>query len=161
MNDEARQLVALLGLSPLPGEGGFFAPSWTSAARGAGGRPLASAILFLITDTDFSALHRLDIEEVWGFHAGDPSELVILGPSRDVGRSVVLGPDPLSGQAPQATVPAGSWQGARLLPGGRGWALLGCVVSPAWDGSGFELGSRDRLLEEFPSQAGRVRSLTR
>ncbi|HEY1848823.1 MAG TPA: cupin domain-containing protein [Opitutaceae bacterium] len=161
MNDEARQLVARLGLSPLPGEGGFFAPTWTSASLGAGGRPLASAILFLITGSDFSALHRLDIEEVWHFHAGDPSELVVLGPGRDRGRSVVLGPDPLSGHAPQAAVPAGCWQGARLLPGSRGWALFGCVVSPGWDGTGFTLGARDALLGEFPGHAERVRALTR
>lgn len=161
MNDEARQLIAALGLSPLPGEGGFFAPTWTSAAQGAAGRPLASAILFLITESDFSALHRLDIDEVWHFHAGDPAELLVLGPGRGRGRTAVLGPDPLSGHAPQAVVDAGCWQGARLRPGGRGWALFGCVVSPGWNGTGFTLGPRDALLAEFPAHAEAVRALTR
>ena len=61
----------------------------------------------------------------------------------------------------QAVVPAGTWQGARLCPGQRGWALFGCTVSPAWDEREFELGKRDALLREFPAGAAAIRALTR
>jgi len=165
MNAEAGRLVSKLGLAPLPGEGGFFAPTWTSPRKGADGRAFASAILFLITRDDFSALHRLGMDEVWQFNAGDPAELVRMDPRTGSCHACVLGPDPGAGDAAQAVVPAGEWQGARIAPRGaaraRGWTLFSCFVSPAWDEGEFELGSREALLREFPARAQIIRALTR
>jgi uncharacterized protein len=165
VNAEARQLISRLGMNPLPREGGYFAPVWTSAQRDPAGRPLGSAILFLITEEDFSALHRLKTDEIWHFHAGDPAELVRLDPSAASGRVTLLGPDVAGGHAPQVVVPAGEWQGARIsqpgAPGARGWTLFGCTLSPAWDEREFELGRREALVAEFPAHAGLVRALTR
>jgi uncharacterized protein len=165
VNAEARQIISKLGLNPLPREGGYFAPVWTSPDRGPGGRALGSAIIFLITEADFSALHRLKTDEIWHFHGGDPSELVRLGPAAGAGRVTVLGPDVTGGHAPQAVVLAGEWQGARIHrprdPGARGWTLFGCTLSPAWDEREFELGTREKLMAEFPGHAELVRALTR
>jgi predicted cupin superfamily sugar epimerase len=164
MNGEASQLISDLGLAPLPQEGGFFASTWTSPTKLTGGRPCASAILFLITETDFSALHRLGMDEIWHFHAGDPGELALLDPVSGSGRLIVLGPDVPGGHASQAVVPAGTWQGARLrsaVAAPRGWALFGCTVSPAWDEGEFELGRRPDLLAAFPAHAAIVTALTR
>ena len=66
---------------------------------------------------------------------------------------------------PQALVPAGSWQGARLaggphLPADRAWALVSCVVTPGFDFDDFELGDRDALLAAYPQHAEIVRELT-
>jgi predicted cupin superfamily sugar epimerase len=130
----------------------------------ADGRPCGSAIHFLMTETDFSALHRLGMDEIWHFHAGDPAELTLLDPVAGSCRTVVLGPGVGAGQAPHVLVPAGTWQGARLRPAGagsRGWALFGCAVSPAWDEREFELGERECLVLEFPAHAEQIRSLTR
>lgn len=154
MNAEARQVVAALQLEPLPREGGFFRPTW----RGAGG----SAILFLLTPEDFSALHRLRSDEIWHFHAGDAVELVQLDPREGTAHVVRLGPKVLGGDHPQAWVPAGVWQGARSVGGaGVGWSLLGCTMMPAWDERDFELAGRDELLRVFPAEAARIRALTR
>jgi predicted cupin superfamily sugar epimerase len=162
MNAEAGQLISRLRLVPLPAEGGFFAPTWTSRATMADGRACASAIQFLITETDFSALHRLGMDEVWHFHGGDPAELTLLDPVDGAGRSLVLGPDANAGHESYAVVPAGTWQGARLCPGARrGWALFGCTVAPAWEERQFELGRRADLLRDFPAHAAHVTALTR
>jgi predicted cupin superfamily sugar epimerase len=162
MNAEAGQLISRLRLVPLPMEGGFFAPIWTSRATLADGRACASAIQFLITGTDFSALHRLGMDEVWHFHGGDAAELILLDPTAGTGRSLVLGPDVRAKHGSYAVVPAGTWQGARLCPGGeRGWALFSCTVAPAWEERQFELGSRADLLRDFPEQAVHVVALTR
>lgn len=165
VNAEAGQLISRLGLIPLPDEGGFYAPAWTSPDRRADGRPCASAILFLMTEADFSALHRLGMDEIWHFHAGDPAELTLLDPVAGSGRSIVLGADVAHAHSPHAIVPAGTWQGARIRPGAagdaRGWALFGCTVSPAWDEREFELGRREDLLGMFPSHAAVIRALTR
>lgn len=163
VNAEAGQLILSLGLVPLPGEGGFFTPTWTSAKKLADGRPCASAILFLMTATDFSALHRLAMCEIWHFHAGDPTELTLLDPVAGRGRELLLGPDVTGGHVSQAVVPAGTWQGARLRPGAgaRGWSLFGCTVSPAWDVREFELGQGPELLRAFPAHAAAIAALTR
>ncbi len=154
MNAAARQVIATLGLEPLPHEGGLFRATWRNAT--------ASNILFLITPGDFSALHRLAQDEVWHFHAGDPVEHVQLDPRFGGGERVtLLGIDFSAGERPQVVVPAGIWQGARLVQARHGFALLGCTVSPPWDERGFELAGRDTLLAEFPGHREIIVALTR
>ena len=165
MNAEAAQLISKLGLAPLPGEGGYFARTWTSALAGPDGRPAGSAILFLLAAGDFSALHRLLTDEIWHYHAGDPAELALLDPSAGSCHTRLLGPDVAGGHAPFAIAPAGVWQGARICDAGRaasrGWTLFGCTLSPAWDEREFELAQRGELLRVFPAHAGLIRALTR
>jgi len=183
MNEEARSIIARLGLEPLQGEGGYYVRTWAGAsgaprpagelAEGAvaGGEPLAgaqraagSAIYFLITQESFSALHRLPNDELWHFHAGDPAELLMLDPRTGMKRLAVLGPKVMEGQEPQVAVPGGVWQGARIKPDPaavRGWTLFSCTLAPAWDPSDFELGRTASLLEAFPSEARWIRALTR
>jgi predicted cupin superfamily sugar epimerase len=164
MNAEAGQLISRLGLAPLPREGGFFARTWTSRETMDGGRPCGSAILFLITESDFSALHRLGVDEIWHFHGGDPAALSLLDPVAGSCRTLVLGPEAAGAHVPQVIVPAGTWQGARPCAAGagaRGWTLFGCTVSPAWDEREFELGERGALLLEFPGHEALIRALTR
>jgi predicted cupin superfamily sugar epimerase len=155
VNATARQLIATLQLEPLAGEGGFFRPTWRSAT--------ASAIYFLMTPDDFSALHRLAQDELWHFYGGDRVEHVQFDPHAGSLRVARLGADILAGDEPQVAVPAGSWQGARIAAGaaGHGWSLLGCTVSPPWDERGFALGGRDDLLARFPAHAAWIHALTR
>jgi hypothetical protein len=164
----AQQIIARLGLKPLPGEGGFFAPTWVSASPSVAeaSRPAGTAIYFMITPDSFSAFHRLTTDEVWHFYAGSRVEHVQLLPGGDV--SVTrLGPDILAGDVPQLVVPAGTWQGARVLHDGaesknpRLWSLLGCTMAPGWDEREWELGRQGELIEEFPSCAEWVEALTR
>jgi uncharacterized protein len=163
VNAEARKIVGALGLAPLPHEGGYFRQTWRSEA--------GSAIYFLLTQEDFSTLHRLRrADETWHFYAGDTVQHAILGPADAVARLTTLGNDVLAGETPQLLVPAGVWQGAWLAPDGagrpatvsrRGWALLGCTLAPAWDDRDFELADRAALEREFPGAAALIRALTR
>jgi len=160
VNVEAEKIIAALGLAPLPGEGGWFRPTWRSAA--------ASAIYYLLTADDFSALHRLQANEVWHFYAGAQVEHVRLAPDAGVGRTTTLGANVLAGEVPQLLVPAGVWQGARLAAdnpcdtsASPGWALLGCTSTPAWDEKLFELAERAALLRTFPGAAAHIRAFTR
>ena len=162
MNSEAKRIIAILGLEPLPEEGGFFRRSWTGETLA--GRPSGTSILFLVTDEGFSALHRLTRDEVWHFHAGDALEHLQLGPEPGAITVTTLGSNLLGGHSPQMIARAGSWQGARLLSSpstGRGWALVGCTMAPGWTDDVFELGERARLLAAFPAAAERIAALTR
>jgi predicted cupin superfamily sugar epimerase len=163
-------LIELLGLVPLPHEGGHFRQTWVSdlvvAAGALGPRyPVAkaagTAIYYLLTDDpdSFSALHRLPTDEVYHFYLGDPVEQVLLHPG---GRTehVVLGHDLGSGQRVQHVVPRGVWQGSRLRPGGR-VALLGTTMAPGFDASDYEAGVREALLRAYPAEAEAIVALTR
>jgi predicted cupin superfamily sugar epimerase len=170
VNAAARKIIAALELAPLPREGGWFRQVWQSPETHQPGRSAGSAIYFLLTDDDFSALHRLQTAEIWHFYAGDPVLHWQLDPADGTSASVMLGPDVLRGQVPQLVVHDNIWQGARIIAGGppgpstslrAGWALLGCTMAPAWDEREFELGERAALLREFPTAAVHIRALTR
>src|ERR1700754_1608768 len=105
-------LAAQYRLEPLPEEGGLFRRTWAGPV-GPSGRPSGSAIIALFgAGEEFSAMHRLPIDEVWHFYRGDPLELLLLAPSGDA-RVETLGVD-----AVQLTVPAGTWMGGQVGPGG-------------------------------------------
>lgn len=164
----AEQVIALLGLIPLPGEGGFYAETYRSAftidavrigSRYGGERGAATAIYYLVTPNSFSALHRLTGDEIYHFYAGDPIDLALLHP--DGGHETVrLGNDLASGQRPQIVAPGGSWQGSALEPGGS-WGLVGTTMTPGFDLRDFELGNRAKLIAEYPSASGLIKRLTR
>jgi uncharacterized protein len=119
----SHRLITSLDLSPHP-EGGWYRETMRQPSPD-GGRGLATAILFLLEPGQRSHWHRVDATELWLWHAGAPLTLLI-------DQSEHL----LSGESPQAIVPAHAWQSAEAR---LGWALVSCVVTPAFDFGGFEL----------------------
>jgi predicted cupin superfamily sugar epimerase len=73
---------------------------------------------------------------------------------------LTLGPDLAAGQQPQVLVPAGVWQGERLMDGGK-LALFGCTVTPGFDFADYESGSYAELAAKWPAEAERIRKLVR
>ncbi len=160
MNDDARTIIAALGLAPHP-EGGFFRETYRgSLVVGApqGKRSASTAIYFLLPAGTFSALHRVRSDEVWHHYDGDPIDLHTLD---DAGAHAVtrLGRDVLRGERPQYVVPAGVWQAA--VPLGARFALCGCTVAPGFDFADFEMPTRDALVSRFPALRSVVEKLTR
>ena len=155
--DEITTLIARYQLEPLPHEGGWVRRYYESEERDATGRAHASAIHFLLSAENFSALHRLTIPEAWTWSEGAPVELLQLDPIAG-GRLVVLGPDHAAGQLATCTVPCNVWQGARSL---GAWTLVDCALQPAWRPEDFTLGERVQLLREFPQWAVEIARLIR
>lgn len=137
----AEAVIDLLELVPLPFEGGFF--SQTYVVRGhpelGSADPQSSAILYLVTPGSFSALHRLRSDEIFHFYFGDPCELALCDREGTLTR-ITMGHDLRGGHVVQQLVPAGSWQGLRLHPGGT-FALLGTTMTPGFRPDHFELAS--------------------
>jgi hypothetical protein len=104
-------------------------------------------------------MHVLLSDEVFHFYLGDPVEMLQLHPDGS-SAVVTLGPDLAAGQQVQVVVPAGVWQGTRLIGDGK-VALLGCTVSPGFDYADYRSGSYDELAAQWPEQAERIRGLTR
>jgi uncharacterized protein len=113
-----------LRLQPHP-EGGWFRRTWASPAPLDGGRPAATAILFLLAPGERSAPHVVDADELWLWHG--PGTLTL----RVGEQSLLLGPD-----RPQVLVPAGVEQGTEPVVDE---VLVSCVVSPGFEWGGFRL----------------------
>ncbi len=60
----------------------------------------------------------------------------------------------------QVLVPAGVWQGMRLIGNGQ-MALLGCTVVPGFDFADYHNASFAELAAKWPEQSERIRALTR
>jgi predicted cupin superfamily sugar epimerase len=131
-------LIDRLRLEAHP-EGGWFRRTFTHHDVGSDGRPLGSAILYLLVGGERSHWHRIDAVELWHVYSGDPLALE-LSPDGLRVRTRILGPDPLDGHEPQVVVPAGTWQAARSL---GSHSLVGCTVTPAFRDEGFELAPPD------------------
>lgn len=142
----ASDIIEALDLQPLPGEGGYYRQTWILPS--ADGRPDGTAIIYLVTPESFSALHRLDADEVFHFYLGDPCEQLTIDPDGNI-NVTVLGPNVLAGELVQAVVLRRYWQGTRLVEGGN-WALVGTTMAPGYHQDGFELATSNDLKEFKP-----------
>lgn len=134
----ADEIVRLLELEPLPGEGGWFRETYRGPRDGGATRDCATHIHFLLRTGEVSAWHRVASDEVFHHYAGAPVEQLQVDLDAGHARRVVIGDDLAGGERPQVIVPAGWWQGARSL---GDWSLLGCTVSPGFDWEDFALAS--------------------
>jgi len=143
----AHQVVELLGLEYLDGEGVWIRVLWRT--------PRTNAIYCLLTPHDFSGLHRLQEDESWIHLAGAPVSMLLLHDDGTHDR-VILGTDIDAGQVPAALVPAGSWQGSRTL---GEWSLVVCTLAPAF--SSFALAESGQDLARWPEVAADAQGLIR
>jgi len=168
MIQRAEDLIARLGLAKHP-EGGYYREIYRSEEsiatenlpqRFSGGeRSLSTAIYFLLSGEDFSALHRIKSDEVWHFYAGGTLLIHVLDQSGQYTRHRMG--NACDGDVYfQVVVRAGCWFGASLEKPGT-FALVGCTVSPGFDFRDFELAERGALLRLFPEQEKLIARLTR
>lgn len=162
------EIIRLLDLRPLDIEGGYFKEGYRSGeiipkgilpSRYQSERCFGTAIYYLLTPDNFSALHKVNSDEIFHFYLGDPVQMLLLYPD-GTGREVNLGQDLGSGQAVQLVVPRGVWQGASLQQGGR-FALLGTTVSPGFEYQDFIQGQRESITSDYSTYTRRIAELTR
>lgn len=156
----AQEIIELLHLEPLEMEGGYFRQNYRNKASWNEHKPMSTAIYFLLTPETYSCLHRLPNDEVYHFYLGDPVELLVLD---DAGQGSVhtLGSDLVAGMLVQTAVPAGAWQGSRLLSGGS-WALLGTTMAPGFTDDDFTVMTPETaqaLIAQRPELETLIRAL--
>ncbi|WP_076791708.1 cupin domain-containing protein [Chlorobium sp. KB01] len=164
---KAEYWIDRLQLLPHP-EGGFYRETYRSSASYSftgnapfeGSRFFATAIYYLLRNSECSKLHRIHSDELWFFHAGDPLK-VHLFPERGEPSSFTLGTSADEGQVFQEFVPAGIWFGAALAhPEKESYALVSCVVAPGFDFRDFSFADRAALLQQFPGNKPLIERLT-
>lgn len=173
----AETIIELLGLKPHPEEGGFYSETYRSGeyitqsalpGRYIGERTFGTCIYYLITNAisteiaqraGFSALHKLESDEIFHFYLGDPLEMLNLYPDGS-GKVINIGSRLDKGEVPQVIVEKGVWQGTRLKDGGK-FALLGTTVAPGFEFRDYTHGNRDELIEQYPLWKEFIMELTR
>ncbi len=153
----AARLIELLGLQPLPLEGGYFRETYRSAVPFSGSKSAGTAIYYLLTPETCSALHRLPTDEVFHLYLGGPVRMLQL--HAEGGKLVKLGTDFEAGEVPQLVVPRGVWQGSVLAPGVP-FALMGTTMAPGFDFSDYEAGDRAKLVAAYPDFRDWIERLT-
>lgn len=154
MRDRAQVIIKELELKPHI-EGGYFKETGKSnilIELEGKYRSLYSNILFLLTEDNPSNFHRLTSDEVWYFHEGNPLTIHMItqdGKHEEIELSLVN---------PQYCVKAGTIFGSSVK---EGYALVSCMVSPAFEYEDFELFEREKLLKEYPNYGEIIVKLTR
>lgn len=176
---DADDVIRLLGLEPLPHEGGAFRETYRAGHEVAGvgdaARAASTQIYYLLRPGETSALHRVRHDEVFHHYLGDPVEQLCLddagvtaGNPRAwvwrIGPGLTEAEEGPRSERPQRVVPARVWQGARLADdaGVHGFALLGCTVSPGFDWADFDLAPTDPepLRRAFPEHGALIEALS-
>jgi predicted cupin superfamily sugar epimerase len=165
MDLSAEEVRALLKLEPNQ-TCGFVRLNYTSAlsiapgglpAPFADGRPLGTALFFMLTPEAPVKLHRIRNDQLYHYYLGDPIELRLLYEDGSTKRAVV-GPDLANGQQVQFFIPGGTFHTARIA-GTRRWFLGG---STEWPGvvpeEDVELGDAEALAAKYPEAAADIRS---
>ena len=128
------ELIETHQLLPHP-EGGFYRETYRSAC--------STGIFYLLSKGQKSSFHRIKSDEMWHFYGGDEISIVEINSNGAIKETF------LNKDNPQYVVPANNWFGA-YLPENSEYAFTGCTVAPAFDFKDFEMGNKEKLLQEFP-----------
>lgn len=124
----------------------------------ADGRPLGSALYFLVTPQAPVRPHRIRNDQLYHYYLGDPLELFLLHQDGPAER-VIVGPDIRAGQRVQLLIPGNTFHTARLLGDGE-WFLGG---STEWPGvvpeEDVEIGDAEALAQQHPDVGDQIRSI--
>lgn len=121
----------------------------------ADGRPLGSALYFMVTPEAPVKLHRIKNEQLYHYYLGDPIEVLML---RDNGDSelVIVGPNIVGGQLLQLFIPGNTFHTARIT-GNRRWFLGASTEWPGVVPEDVELGDVEGLAAKYPEAAADIR----
>ncbi len=121
------------------------------------GRPLGTALYFMVTPEEPVKLHRIDNDQLYHYYLGDPIEVLLL---HDGGTSelVVVGPNIPGGELVQLLIPGGTFHTARVT-GKKRWFL---GASTEWPGvvvrdRDVEMGNIEALAVQYPEAAADIR----
>jgi uncharacterized protein len=122
----------------------------------AAGRPMGSALYFMLTPDEPVKLHRIRNDQFYHYYLGDPIEVLMLMTDGSTQHHVV-GPDLRAGQTVQLFIPGNTFHTARVA-GSRRWFLGGSTEWPGVEPADVELGKMDELAAKYPSVAQQIRS---
>lgn len=122
----------------------------------ADGRPLGSALYFLVAPAAPVKLHRIRNDQLYHYYLGDPLEVLMLHGDGKA-EHVIVGPDLRAGQRVQLFIPGHTFHTARVI-GSRRWFLGGSTEWPGVLPVDVELGDANALAAQYPQVAADLHS---
>jgi predicted cupin superfamily sugar epimerase len=162
----AEYWVQHLDLLPHP-EGGFYKEMYRSNLSidqqmlpygFKGSRRICTSIYYLLRTKDISKLHRLKSDEIWYYHYGGSLKIVMID-QEGKKFTKMLGPNAEKSDLLQVEIPAGTIFGA-MVSEENSYCLVGCVVTPGFEFSDFELFDREDLIQAYPKHADLINKFT-
>ena len=132
-------------------EGGYFVSTFhgdSTVVTPQGNRPNYTSIYFLLRSQDISHLHRLKSDELWYYHAGSALTVHMIHEDGTY-EAKKLGLNIVDGEAPQIVVPKNTIFGSSV-DDDNSFSLVGCMVSPGFDYTDFELFTQQQLITQYP-----------
>ncbi len=123
------------------------------------GRPLGSALYFMVTPGSPVRLHRIRNDQLYHYYLGDPIEVFLLLADGTTER-IIVGPDLRSSQRVQLLIPGNTFHTARLIGAGAHRWFLG--ASTEWPGvvpADVEVGNLDEVAGKYPAVAADLRAI--
>lgn len=122
----------------------------------AAGRPMGSALLFMLTPDQPVKLHRIRNDQFYHYYLGDPIEVLMMLTDGSTQQHIV-GPDLRAGHHVQLLIPGNTFHTARVI-GTRQWFLGGSTEWPGVEPADVELGNADALAKKYPNVAEQIRT---
>jgi predicted cupin superfamily sugar epimerase len=120
------------------------------------GRPMGSALYFMLTPQEPVKLHRIMNDQLYHYYMGDPIEVLMMLEDGST-QFHVVGPDLRGGQVVQLHIPGGTFHTARVI-GERRWFLGASTEWPGVEPADVELGKADELVKKFPKVAEEIKT---
>ena len=141
-------IIEDLNLLPHP-EGGFYKETHRSnitvnSALHTGEKSAYTAIYYLLGGEDFSSWHRIQSDETWFFHFGCDVLIYFFDDEKAL-QIIQLG---MESKNLQLTIPSNTWFAAKPMDEAS-FSLVSCAVGPGFEFGDFEIGDRNKLLNEF------------
>jgi len=124
--------------------------------RSRDGRPVGSALYFMLTPEEPVKLHRIRNDQLYHYYLGDPIEVLMMLEDGSTEFHIV-GPDLRKGHKVQLYIPGGTFHTARIV-GDRRWFLGASTEWPGVEPADVELGNADTLVTKYPTVAAEIRS---
>jgi len=122
------------------------------------GRPVGSALYFMVTPEAPVQLHRIRNDQLYHYYLGDPIEVLMLRADGTTER-VVVGPDLRSGQCVQLLIPGNTFHTARVIPESvQNWFLGASTEWPGVEPADVEIGDVEALAAKYPDAAADLRA---
>jgi predicted cupin superfamily sugar epimerase len=163
----AEDVIDALHLTPHP-TCGFVAETYRSreriAAGGlaspfADGRPVGSALYFLVTPERPVRWHRIRNDQLYHRYLGDALDVLALYPDGTY-RLIVIGADLAAGEQVQLLIPGYTFHAARVRDR-QGWFLGGSTEWPGVEAPDVETADASDLARRFPGAAALIEDFIR
>ena len=125
------------------------------------GRPVGSALYFMVTPDAPVRLHRIRNDQLYHRYLGDPIEVLMLH-ENGTSERVIVGPALGAGQRVQLLIPGNTFHTARVIPASvRGWFLGASTEWPGVEKGDVEIGDVEALAAKYPDVADDLRAFQR